>query len=1357
MPLDSTGSTSFRVDAKRDLLEEDFDLDLAKASVMTDKWENDCTMKRGRSALPRAMQMRRSPPQVREMVQSFSHKAMDTGESLSRKHRSPSLPIMEVHRSPSPRTMEMSRSPSPRIMDMVQKYSTKTQEVTRLPVPKLSRTFLKATRTSESSTMPTSVGSSRVTFASQHSVGKAKEVPSEGASSFMHPNNAPPGEPGAQNSEVPDISRVKPQIVDMKREGAVQAFKPKHLSLRPESNVSSSDIYHETAEHAASASRCGSSLKGKGKGKFNAPGTSSLAVPMNMVKQCTMPESAEASAARRMRQRQQQHWSKTRLGGVWARGGVGNVNEATQTPLPLEDHDQGSSTFESSTCPSTTSAVLLVLTNDCYAAMSDLEHSSSGSGSKVAHCFSEACSDGLSHHEPYWSTPGNSCYDGDVSVACSTTCSVDHGLLELSDYKSGIEARAMALDVSMTKGDQKSGGDRLDQLGSDPVASGEPKAWTHYDEATQTSSPSSVAVNLAGTKPKASWIGYDEATQTSNHSIVGLMDMISSTVSADPWRESQPSEYTTTMSQSDTKIQSKNATTAGKIGKQLKFKADVHKGSQDSSSTTTGQTDVETQSSGTTTEQTRTSTHTSTSRSRSSDADDSSSVQPDSDSRSAGLQESSAGSNATAAFRTTGSSLHVDSRTSSFQSMEVSELSDDDESPISSSIDLNESATSGDHNESARESSSRSRSRASTFTSRDSSTGSRRHKHRLASASSRRGKKKDKGGEGHSKAEGGDEKKKKKKKKKDKGDKDKDEKKSEAGGAEKTADGDKTATGEKKKKKKKDKDKNKEEKSGGDQASEGEEDGGAKKKKKKKDKEEEKTDDKPADGADAGEEGGKKKKKKKKDKEGEKTEDKKHDGAEKPGEAEAGEEGGKKKKKKKKKDKSKEEEKTEEKTDAAAPGEEGGKKKKLKDKGPDGSHTGEKSAELSDGGNKDTGGGGEKGGKKGSKEADAEEGGKKEKKGDAGKEGGTSADVAGHKERSGALTDKSHTEHPVHTTTDVATDLESSTSGTSVAATSTAASDGAVAGKHGPGKSHLKGHRGHETVTATSSETSGVTEPQQGESEISFGTSSKSKGMTEGYASGDTPTTDSPSDARSSSPASHKGGSCISRTTSASENEERVYEMPYGLGTGDPWPPEPNTKIDHFEGHPQLSQLCPKCISALKGQITAATTHEGATSNKPLFVTQKYKVVPIEDLKYVYDAEGNERGVVMVDGGPGFSLDLSKPCATEAAQQPPQPVSKSPQAASEPLKKSTPSRSEMQQPSRPKPSEHVPGGSRPKPTEHVPGGSRPKPSEHVPGGSQPKPSESVSGGSQPRGSAPAGTKSPKSSAAAGQSGFVRGQ
>ena len=1053
--------------------------------------------------------------------------------------------------------------------------------------------------------------------------------------------------------------KEKPQITDMKREGATQAFKSRHLSVKTESRVKAPETGPVAAETADVASQPGNAISGKGKAD-DAP-CSSRPVPFKRFRYKAV-QVADSLASGDLHQGKQENQADKgpRTRSAWAREDGRNVKGTTQTSFHHGDLEMGSSTFGSS-CPSTTSALLLVVARDQHVSLSDTERASSRDAPRGAHPTSEACSDGLSHREPGWSTPGNSCYDGDVSVAYSTTCSTEYGQPE-SNHARGIKARAMAKGMMGTEGDQKSRGSVVDQTGSGlpssskagqfdsspkfrakseavqtrgPATAGTGgtncKGCSGYDQATQTSRHSCSTTTLASTEPKAGtgygkashsskrsytaidqegtqykvWIDYDETTRASNQGHIAFLPVdAKSKFVEDRDTEGQPARHFT-MGQRDEEAQRGSGTTVPRE-KRLMFRPDCHKGTQVSimpigqtgsemllSDPPGKQTPTETESSSAEAEGSRTTTATGQrTETRSSVDTFSSSWQADAESRSANLQERSASSTATSPFRTTRSGFRGRVNTSSYQSQDESDLSN--VSLQGSSVNLNESATSGDLNVSAKESlsfTSRSQSRASIYTSRESSSASssRRRRHHQASGSSKRGKKKDKGGGGHGKEKEGEGGKEKKKKKKHKGE-------------EKSVDG---GEGGGKKKKKKDKG----HKAGEEEKSVAGEEEGGKKKKKKKDKDKDKEGEKSNDAAEGGEGGGKKKKKKKdKDKEGEKSGDQVEG---------AGEEGDKKKKKKKK---DKDHDKEGDHGDDA--GEEGGKKKKKKKKDKD-------------------------------KEEESGEGDDKKKK----KRRKSKGDDASGEESSApveATTDDTHTEdtptgstgessegakHDTATGDDSEFDIPSS--GVS-AAPSAATSEALVAEKHSAHKTDQT-PKGYTTTSSEGSVTSQTT--QQLTSEVSLGgtltpTLVNTGGDTTGTSASGSAPTDSASEARSSSP-SRRGEEFLSRNTSTTENEELVFKMPYGFGKGNSLQPGSQSKIDHFLTQPQLSQLCPKCLSALRGQDnTAALAQDSA--RKPLFVAQKYKVVPVDNTNYVYDSPEAARK------GPGIALDGGGPPAPQS-------------------------------------------------------------------------------------------------------------
>ena len=1118
---------------------------------------------------------------------------------------------IDVSRSPMAELAPKRRPPSPRIREIVRSLSKKIMDTSESPCPR--RRQLSAPQTP-----------------------KVCRLPSR------------------------EAVKEKPQITDIKREGTVQPFKSRHLSVKTESRVKAPETGPVAAETADVASQPGNAISGKGQAD-DAP-SSSRPVPFKRFKY-KAGQVADSLASGDLHQGKEENQTVQGPCSAWARENGRNVKGTTQTSFHHSDIEMGSSTFGSS-CPSTTSALLLVVARDQHVSLSDMERASSRDAPRSVHPTSEACSDGLSHREPGWSTPGNSCYDGDVSVAYSTTCSTEHGQLE-SNHKRGIKARAAAEGTMGTEGDQKSRGDVENQIGSGlpssrkvgkfdsspkfkakseavqtrgpatagtggtnckgcsgsdqatqtsrhscsatTLANAEPKARTGYGEATHTSKRSYTAIDQEGTQYKV-WISHDEATRVSNRGHIAFLPVDTKSKFAEDHHTEGQSACHLTMRQRDEEAQSGSGTIVPRE-RRLMFRPDCHKGTQVSIMTIgqTGsemllsdppgkQTTTETESSSAEAEGSRTTTATgqrTETRSRSSVNTFSSSWQADAESRSANLQERSASSTATSPFRTTRSGFRGSFNTSSFQSQDESDLSN--MSLQGSSVNLNESATSGDLNVSAKESlsfSSRSQSKASIYATRESSSASsssRRRRHHQASGSSKRGKKKDKGGGGHGKEEGGKE---KKKKKKDKGE-------------EKSVDG--GEGGGKKKKKKKDKG----DKAGEEETSVAGEGEGGKKKKKKKDKDKDKEGEKIDDAAEGGEGGGKKKKKKKdKHKEGEKSGDHVEG---------AGEEGDKKKKKKKHKDHDKEGDHGD---DA---GEEGDKKKKKKKKDKD-------------------------------KEEAADEGDDKKKKRKKSK-----GDDASGEESSApveATTDDTHTEDTPtgstaeslatssegtkhDTTTEGGSEFDISSSGVS-AAPSAATSEALVAEKH---SAHKTDHtpKGYTTTSSEGSVTSETT--QQLTSEVSLGgtltpTHVNTGGDTTGTSASGSAPTDSASEARSSS-SLRRGEGYISRNTSTTENEQLVFEMPYGSEKGNSLQPGSQSKIDHFLGQPQLSQLCPKCLSALRGQNnTAALAQDSA--RKPLLVTQKYKVVPVDNTNYVYDSPEAVRK------GPGIALDGGGPPAPQS-------------------------------------------------------------------------------------------------------------
>ena len=379
LPLDPTGAIM-----EKDSLREVSDIGLAsEESPKPFKQERCHTAEASQSSKLRTMQRSQShSPRVMEMVQALSQKTVEADESpYSKKRQIPVSPIMEV-----------GRSPSPSIMEMVERFSPRTSEVGRSSPPKPLRAHAKAEMLSKKSPVASPHGS-QVTFASQKTASNTKGACE--TSTVIFQNTSPPCEPGpaAQKSEPPSAVKVKPQVTDMKREGAVQAFEPKHVSVKTKSWVKSPDMCLVGAETAALTNRPRSSDNNRG--KASAPNTS-LPVPIKRFKSETgQILLAEASAPADLFQSQQQHQGNKGHHRVWAKEDGGNVNEATQTSFHKEEGEPDSSTFESS-CPSTSSALLLVVAKDQTTLLSDVEHASSVSGPRGVRYLSEACSDGLS-------------------------------------------------------------------------------------------------------------------------------------------------------------------------------------------------------------------------------------------------------------------------------------------------------------------------------------------------------------------------------------------------------------------------------------------------------------------------------------------------------------------------------------------------------------------------------------------------------------------------------------------------------------------------------------------------------------------------------------------------------------------------------------------------------------------------------------------------------------------------------------------------------------------------------------------------------------------------------------------------
>ncbi|KAL8614450.1 hypothetical protein ACOMHN_007786 [Nucella lapillus] len=85
-----------------------------------------------------------------------------------------------------------------------------------------------------------------------------------------------------------------------------------------------------------------------------------------------------------------------------------------------------------------------------------------------------------------------------------------------------------------------------------------------------------------------------------------------------------------------------------------------------------------------------------------------------------------------------------------------------------------------------------------------------------------------------------------------------------------------------------------------------------------------------------------------------------------------------------------------------------------------------------------------------------------------------------------------------------------------------------------------------------------------------------------------------------SSPTSH-----TDHFTSTSENDDIVFELPFFLQNVEAWRNEHETKVDHFRSVSEMSQLCPKCVEALKEQGltdklfgSEEYSKEGASSGK---------------------------------------------------------------------------------------------------------------------------------------------------------------